>query len=285
VIIRTIYSEFQIPAAPGYDERMTQQPGLTVATWNVNSVRSRLSRLLGWLERRRPDVVCLQETKVVDDDFPRSDIEAAGYHCLINGQKTYNGVAILSLAPAQEIARALPGDTDESERRLLAASVAGVDVVSVYCPNGQEVGSEKYAYKLDWYRRLRQLLEARWAPDRPLAICGDFNVAPEDRDVWDPERWRGQVLFSDPEKEALAALTSWGLVDTLRTRRPEGGLYTWWDYRFGAFHRGWGLRIDHILATSPLAARCLAVEVDRDERKGDKPSDHAPVIAKFAATP
>ena len=254
---------------------------LTIATWNVNSVRSRLERLLAWLERRRPDVVCLQETKVVDRDFPRAEIEAAGYRCLVNGQKTYNGVAILSLAEAQPIAHALPGDTPDSERRILAASVAGISVASVYCPNGSEVGSDKYAYKLDWYGRLRLLLEQTWTPAQPLVVCGDFNVAPEDRDVWDPERWRGQVLFSDPEKAALASLTAWGLEDTLRRLRPEPGIYTWWDYRQGAFHRGWGMRIDHVLATPPLAERCLSVEVDRDERKGEKPSDHAPVIATF----
>jgi len=260
---------------------MEAQPRITVATWNVNSVRSRLSRLLAWLERRRPDVVCLQETKVVDADFPLAEITAAGYHCLINGQKTYNGVAILSREEARPIARALPGDTEESERRVLAASVAGINVAGLYCPNGSEVGSDKYAYKLDWYRRLRQLLEQTWTPADPLVVCGDFNVAPEDRDVWDPEKWRGQVLFSDPEKEALGLLTGWGLEDTLRRLHPEGGLYTWWDYRMGAFHRGWGMRIDHVLATPPLAVSCLAVEIDRDERKGEKPSDHAPVIATF----
>jgi exodeoxyribonuclease-3 len=261
---------------------MDSQRTITVATWNVNSVRTRLPRLLPWLERRRPDVVCLQETKVIDDDFPRAEIEAAGYRCLVNGQKTYNGVAILTRGDAAETARALPGDTPESDRRLLAASVAGIHVASVYCPNGQEVGSEKYAYKLDWYRRLRALLEATWTPAQPLVVCGDFNVAPEDRDVWDPEKWRGQVLFSDPEKEALRLLTDWGLEDALRRLRPDAGIYTWWDYRFGAFHRGWGLRIDHVLATPPLAARCVSVEVDRDERKGEKPSDHAPVVATFA---
>ena len=254
---------------------------LTIATWNVNSVRSRLERLLAWLERRRPDVVCLQETKVVDEDFPRTEIEALGYRCAVNGQKTYNGVAVLSREPARDVARALPGDGADAERRLLAAEVAGVTVASVYCPNGSEVGSDKYAYKLDWYARLRRLLDQSFSPDRPLAVCGDFNVAPEDRDVWDPERWRGQVLCSDAERRALGELTAWGLEDVLRRRRPEGGIYTWWDYRFGAFHRGWGLRIDHVLATPPLAARCVAVEVDRDERKGDRPSDHAPVVATF----
>jgi exodeoxyribonuclease III len=254
---------------------------VTVATWNVNSVRSRLPRLLPWLERRRPDVVCLQETKVVDEDFPRAEIEAAGYRCLVNGQKTYNGVAILSRDDAREVARALPGDSPDSDRRVLAASLAGIDVACLYCPNGGELGSDKYAYKLDWYRRLRALLESTWTPDRPLVVCGDFNIAPEDRDVWDPELWRGQTLFSEPEKQALRELMAWGLEDTLRRLHPEGGLYTWWDFRQGAFHRGWGLRIDHVLATPPLAARCLAVDIDRDERKGEKPSDHAPVIATF----
>jgi len=262
---------------------MLAEGSLTIATWNVNSVRSRLDRLLAWLDRRRPDVVCLQETKVVDEDFPRAAIEAAGYRCLINGQKTYNGVAVLSREEARPLVSALPGDGPDAERRLLAAEVGGVAVASVYCPNGQEVGSDKYAYKLDWYARLRRLLEERFSPAQPLAVCGDFNVAPADRDVWDPERWRGQVLFSDPERRALAALNEWGLEDTLRRLHPEGGIYTWWDYRFGAFHRGWGLRIDHVLATPSLAARCIAVDVDRDERKGDKPSDHAPVVATFGS--
>src|SRR5262249_32756612 len=154
-------------------------------------------------------------------------------------------------------------------------------IINIYAPNGSEVGSTKYAYKLDWYKRLRKLLDESFDPKDLVLICGDFNVAPEDRDVWDPTQWRGRILFSDPEKEALRNLIDWGLADTLRRRRQEGGIYTWWDYRGGAFHRGWGMRIDHILTSESLAERCVDVTVDRDERKGEKPSDHAPVVATF----
>ncbi len=252
---------------------------MKIASWNVNSVRTRLPRLLAWLERRQPDIVCLQETKVLDQDFPTVEIERLGYRCLLNGQKTYNGVAIISRAQATDPARCLPGDASDRDCRLLAASVAGIKIVNVYVPNGQEVGSNKYAYKLDWYRRLRVYLDASFDQRSDLLICGDFNVAPEDRDVWDPDQWRGQILFSEPEKEALQQVIEWGVTDAFRMHHSEGGLYTWWDYRAGAFHRGWGLRIDHILVTPSLAKRCTAVEIDRDERKGEKPSDHAPVIA------
>ena len=254
---------------------------MRIATWNVNSVRIRLPRLISWLERRRPDVVCLQETKVVDESFPLADIEALGYHCLLNGQKTYNGVAILSRTEPENAVRALPGDGPEAEHRLLIAAINGIQIVNVYAPNGGDVGLPKYAYKLEWYRRLRGFLDTSFDAGKNVLICGDFNVAPEDRDVWDPDRWRGQILFSEPEKEALRNLMSWGLEDALRLHSSEGGLYTWWDYRAGAFHSGWGLRIDHILVTEPLAKRCTGVEIDRDERKGEKPSDHAPVIATF----
>lgn len=255
---------------------------MIVATWNVNSVRVRLPRLLAWLERRRPDVACLQEIKVTDAGFPRAEVEALGYRTLVAGQPTYNGVAILARAEAREVARALPGEGDDAQRRLLVADVGAVRVVNVYAPNGQEVGSDKYAFKLDWYRRLLEYLARSATPERPLVLCGDLNVAPEDRDVWDPERWRGQVLCSEPEREAFRALIAWGLRDSLRLHRQETGLYTWWDYRAGAFHRGWGLRIDHVLLTPPAAARCTHVEIDRDERKGARPSDHAPVLATLA---
>jgi len=253
-----------------------------LATWNVNSIRIRLPRLLAWLERRRPDVVCLQEVKVTDEDFPRAELEALGYRVLVAGQRTYNGVAILSRAEPTEVARALPDDGDDAQRRLLVADVGGLRVVNVYGPNGQEVGSEKYAYKLDWYRRFRAFLDAGADAGRPVAVCGDLNIAPEDRDVWDPERWRGQVMASEPERAAFRSLLAWGLSDALRLHRPEGGLFTWWDYRAGAFHRGWGLRIDHILVSASVARGCSAVEIDRDERKGPKPSDHVPVVATLA---
>ena len=253
---------------------------LTVTTWNINSVRTRLPRLVDWLQRGKPAIVCLQETKVVDEDFPAGPLEALGYQCLVHGQKAYNGVAILTLLPATDVIRSLPRDPADAESRLLAATIGGIRIVNIYAPNGQVVGSEKYAYKLDWYGRLRELLDGD-DPRNEVLVCGDFNVAPEDRDAWDPELWRGQVLFSDLEKEALRRIVEWGLTDALRIHHPECGLYTWWDYRAGAFHRGRGMRIDHILVSAPLAKRCVAVEIDRQERKGEKPSDHAPVVATF----
>ncbi len=252
---------------------------MIVATWNINSIRMRLPRLLQWLERRQPDVVCLQETKVVNQDFPAGPLQDLGYHCTFHGQKSYNGVAVLSRSPIESVVARLPGDDADTECRFLACNAAGIAVLNLYVPNGGEVGAPKYSFKLEWLRRLRRHLDAAYRPQQELLVCGDFNVAPEDRDVWDPEQWRGKILFSDPEKEALRNLVDWGLADALRLHHAEGGIYTWWDYRAGAFHRGWGMRIDHILLSAPLAARCRAVEVDRDERKGEKPSDHAPLLA------
>jgi len=254
---------------------------MKIATWNVNSVRSRLPRLLPWLERHQPDILCLQETKVIDQDFPLLEIRALGYNCLISGQKTYNGVAIISKSEACDPILTLPEDGPAADRRIAAARIDGIRIVNIYAPNGRVVGSDKYAYKLDWYRRLRLYLDSCFSRDEQVLICGDFNVAPEDRDVWDPEMWRGRILFSEPEKEALRNVIDWGLKDALRLHRSEGGLFTWWDYRAGAFRRNWGLRIDHILLSEPLAKRCAGVEIDREERKGEKPSDHAPVIAEI----
>jgi exodeoxyribonuclease-3 len=253
-----------------------------LATWNVNSIRTRLPRLTAWLDVRRPDVVCLQETKVTDDQFPFDELRALGYEALVSGQQTYNGVAILARTAASEVTRRLPGEDDEAQRRFLVADVAGLRVMNVYGPNGQEVGSDKYAYKLDWYRRLHAFLAASAAAAHPIVLAGDLNIAPEDRDVWDPEKWRGQIMFSEPERRVFHDLLRWGFQDSLRLHREEGGLFTWWDYRAGAFHRGWGLRIDHVLLTPALAARCTAVEIDRDQRKGPKPSDHAPVVVTLA---
>jgi len=255
---------------------------MTIATWNVNSIRARLPRVLEWLERRRPDVLCLQETKIVDADFPRAEFEKLGYRIEAFGQRTYHGVAIASLRPAGAVARGLPDDAPDADRRVLAADFDGVRVVDVYAPNGTEVGSARFAYKLDWFRRLRAMLEATAKPTAPLLVCGDFNVAPEDRDVYDPDAWRGRLLFHPDERAALRELMAWGLVDAFREHESAGGHYTWWDYRAGAFHRGWGLRIDLMLMTAPLAARCRAVTIDRDARKGEKPSDHAPVVAELA---
>jgi exodeoxyribonuclease-3 len=251
-----------------------------IATWNVNSIRMRLPRLLAWLERRQPDVVCLQETKVEDERFPFAEVETLGYRALASGEKSYNGVAVLSRAEATEVIRCLPGDDPDPQRRVLAATVSGVRIVNVYAPNGGELGSPRYTYKLEWYRRLRAFLDAAFDAGQDLVLCGDLNIAPEDRDIWDPEQWRGQVMCTEPERDCFRSLTGWGLTDSLRMHAPETcGLYTWWDYRAGAFHRNWGLRIDHILLTPSLAKRCSTVEIDRDERKGPKPSDHVPVVA------
>lgn len=254
---------------------------MVIATWNVNSIRARLAKLVAWLEAKAPDVVCLQETKVVDEEFPFAELRSLGYEVASFGQKTYNGVAIASRLGVEHVRRGLPGD-ESGEARLVCAEVSGVTVASVYVPNGQEVGSEKYAFKLAWMEKLLAYLAGHFSPSDPLVLCGDFNVAPEDRDVWDPELWRGKILFSEPEREAFFKLIRWGLVDCLRLHHQEGGLYTWWDYRQGAFHRGWGMRLDHILATPPMAARCTTVVIDRDARKGEKPSDHAPVLATFS---
>lgn len=256
---------------------------MTLATWNVNSIRMRLPRLLAWLERRQPDVVCLQETKVTDAEFPHAELAPLGYRALVCGEPVYNGVAILTRSDGVDTVRRLPDDPPDGPRRLLATTVEGLRVVNLYAPNGSAVGSDKYAYKLAWYRRLRAFLDGAFAPGDPVVVCGDFNVAPEDRDVWDPETWRGQIMASEPERAAFRELLAWGLADALRIHRPhEGGIFTWWDYRAGAFHRNWGLRIDHVLLSGALANRCVTVEVDRDQRKGSKPSDHAPVVVTFA---
>jgi len=252
---------------------------MKLATWNVNSVRARLERLLGWLGREQADVVCLQELKVTDEEFPRLELEAAGWHAAVHGQKTYNGVAILSREPAQDVRTGF-GDGDP-EARLISARVGGVRVLSVYVPNGKIVGSDKWTYKLAWLDRLRAHLGATYDAGEPLAVCGDFNVAPEDRDVARVEEWRDSVLCHEEARAKLRALVAWGLVDTIRLHHAGDGPYSWWDYRMLGFPKNNGLRIDHILATRPLADRCREAYVVRDERKGKLPSDHAPVVAVF----
>jgi exodeoxyribonuclease-3 len=253
---------------------------MKVTTWNVNSIRSRQERVLDWIARREPDVLCLQETKATDDQFPRAPFEALGYHVEVWGQKTYNGVALLSRKTPEDVRRGLGGEEDE-QRRLIAARVAGYDVVCVYVPNGEAVDSPKFAYKLDWLGRLRGFLDAFSSPASRALVLGDFNVAPEDRDVHDPELWRGKVLFHPQEHAALAEVEAWGLEDLLRRHEQAGGLYTWWDYRALSFPRNAGLRIDLVLGTPAAAARCTGVLIERQERKGQKPSDHAPVTAFF----
>jgi exodeoxyribonuclease-3 len=255
---------------------------MKVATWNVNSVRARQERLVRWLEVQRPDVLCLQELKVQDEAFPFDAVRQAGYHAAVFGQKTYNGVAILSTSEPADVERGFGDSGPDAQARFICARIGRVHVASVYVPNGGEHGSEKYAYKLEWLKRLRAHLDRRFDKGSDLVLCGDFNVAPEARDVHDPAAWAETVLFSPEVREALARVCGWGLVDTLRLHHQDAGLYTWWDYRMLAFPKNHGLRIDHILASEPLAKRCDSVTIVREERKGKQPSDHAPVVASFS---
>ena len=224
---------------------------MLLATWNVNSIRARLPRVLPWLEERQPDVVCLQETKCIDDEFPRDEIEALGYHVEIYGQRTYNGVAILSREPVTNVVRGLPDDEPDADRRVIAGTVGDMDVYGFYVVNGQSVGTEKFDYKLAWLERVRQLVEARYDPSRKIVLCGDFNVAPDDRDVWDPAHWHERILCSTPEREALQRLVDIGFQDAFRAFHEEGGYYSWWDYRTLGFPKNRGLRIDHIFVSRP----------------------------------
>lgn len=254
---------------------------MKIAAWNVNSVRARLDRLVDWLKSAQPDVVCLQELKCADAEFPMEAVREAGYHAAVHGQKTYNGVAILAKTEPTDVVRGLSDGVDDSHSRLIAATVNGVRVLSVYAPNGQEVDSPAYQYKLEWYARLRRYLDARHKPGEPLVLCGDWNVAPEDIDTWDPALWEGQTLFTVRERTALKHLCAFGLTDTFRELHPTEQRFSWWDYRMLAFPKNKGLRIDHIFATAPMAERLVAADVDREARKGKQPSDHAPVWAEF----
>jgi exodeoxyribonuclease-3 len=252
-----------------------------IATWNVNSIRSRVERVVAWTARERPDVLCLQEIKTTDDGFPLERFAELGYHAEVFGQKTYNGVALLSLEPVTKVVRNLPDDEEDAPRRLIAGTVDGVRIVNVYVPNGQSPESEKFAYKLDWLARLRAFLDDTAKPGGSLVLLGDFNIAPEERDVRYIDLWRGHIHFHPKEHAALARIQSWGLYDLLRKHHEEGGLYSWWDYRQLAFQKNNGLRIDLILGTKKMLNRCTGVEIFRDERKGESPSDHVPVVAEF----
>jgi exodeoxyribonuclease-3 len=254
---------------------------MRLVTWNVNSIRQRRERLLALLARHSPDVVCLQETKVLDADFPAEELRSAGYEAATLGQKGYNGVAILSKTPLAQVSAGFRDGGDDAQSRLLAATVDGVRVITAYVPNGQSVGSEKYAFKLEWYERLRKYLEREADPARPLALAGDFNVAPADIDVHEPLAWVGQIMCSDLERASLVRVLEWGLVDSFRRKHPEQKAFTWWDYRMLGFQKNRGLRIDHLLVTPALYERLEEVVIDREERKGKGASDHAPVVATF----
>lgn len=254
---------------------------MRIATWNVNSIRVRLPQLLDWLAAAQPDVVALQEIKCVEERFPRAELAAAGYAAAVSGQPTYNGVALLSrIGTPTDLVTDLPGPADP-QRRVIAATVGGVRVVGLYCPNGQAVGSDKYAYKLEWFARLERFLAAELAAHPALVALGDFNVAPEDRDVHDPDAWRGMVLCSEPERAALRALAALGLEDCFRRFPQRERSFSWWDYRGAGYGRNAGLRIDLVLASAPLAARCTLCAIDEAPRSLERPSDHAPVVADF----
>jgi exodeoxyribonuclease-3 len=253
---------------------------MLLATWNVNSLRVRLPHLREWLAANPVDVIALQETKLPDADFPRDDIEALGYQVACCGQRTYNGVAILARTPLTDVATGIPGFEDE-QKRVLAATIAGVRIIDVYVPNGQTVASEKYEYKLRWLVALRAYVQAELARHPSLVMLGDYNIAPEDRDVHDPKAWEGSVHVSEPERAALRALLATGLEDCFRRFEQPEKSFSWWDYRMMAFRRNAGLRIDLILASTALAQKCGTCHIDKGPRKLERPSDHAPVLASF----
>ena len=253
---------------------------MKIASWNVNSLKVRLPHLLDWLASAQPDVVALQETKTVDESFPLEEIEAAGYRVVFSGQKTYNGVAILSKTAAQDVITDLPG-LDDPQRRVLFATIGDVRIMDVYVPNGSEVGSEKYVYKLNWLEHLQRALEAELKAHDKVVLLGDFNIAPDDRDVHDPEGWKEKILCSTPEREALQGLLGAGMCDTFRKFEQEEASFSWWDYRAAGFRRNLGLRIDLILASKAMCDDCSASEIDKVPRAWERPSDHAPVIATF----
>ena len=258
---------------------------MKIATWNINSVRAREARLVAWLAKHGPDVVCLQETKTEDAGFPEAALRAAGYDVVLFGQKSYNGVAIAAKRPLalEDVTRGFGGDDADApystDARVIAATVGGIRVIDVYVPNGEDLGTDKYAYKLAWYGRLRRYLDRTATAATPLVLCGDFNVTRDDQDVWSPAAWAGKIHCSPPERAALANVLDFGLADLFRERTPDGGVFSWWDYRGVSFFKNQGLRIDYVFATAPVAARCTACAIDRDARKGQDASDHAPVIA------
>ena len=252
---------------------------MRIVSWNINSLRKRQDRLFAWLEATQPDVVCLQETKCPDEQFPALALQAAGYRSACHGEKSYNGVAILAKSELLDVRASLCDQVTDAQARVISATIGDVRVFSIYAPNGQAVGSPAYQYKLEWYRRLRDCIAKEKSSD--LAVCGDFNVAPEDIDVYDPNLWRGAIMASEGERAAFQELCKIGLRDTLRIHHKEGELFSWWDYQMRAFEKNRGLRIDAVLASEKPAAKCIASGIDHEMRKGKEPSDHAPVWAEF----
>lgn len=261
-------------------------PAMQVVTWNVNSIKARLERVLTWIREHEPDVLCLQELKVEDDKFPRAEFSDAGYHCAVYGERAYNGVAIVSREEPSNVRQGLGDGVHDPQARLVRVNVGGVEVITAYVPNGKRVGTEDYRYKLKWLGRLRSMLDRDYDPDDPVILCGDFNVAVDEKDVSKPSGWAQSVLFHPQMRKALQEVLDWGLADTFRPHHPEGGIYSWWDYRGPMWRKDEGLKIDYVFATKSLVERCTAASVDKDERDPKrnaevKPSDHAPVIAQI----
>jgi exodeoxyribonuclease-3 len=258
---------------------------MKVVTWNVNSLRARLDQVLDWLEAERPDIACFQETKLADQEFPADAFGDLDYDVIFHGERSYNGVAIASREPMESTWKGLPGESGDAAKRLIGATIGGLRVISAYVPNGQAVGSDKYYYKLEWMESLLRFLESGPGPSEPLIICGDYNLAPTDLDVWDPAAMAGSTHVSPPEREAFQKLIRWGLADAYRTLHPATRAFTWWDYRAGSFQKNMGLRIDHFLVTRPLLDRTTEVRIDVDARRGSGASDHAPVVLELGAAP
>jgi len=253
---------------------------MKIATWNVNSLKVRLPHVLDWLATSQADILCLQETKTIDENFPVEDIKAAGYNVVFSGQKTYNGVAIISKKEAGDIVTDVAG-LEDPQRRILGATIDGTRILNLYVVNGQEVGSEKYAHKLHWLDRITAHISEQLQQYERFVVLGDFNIAPDDRDVHDPEAWHERILCSTPERDALQKILELGLADTFRLFEQEENSYSWWDYRAAGFRRNRGLRIDLVLASKALADTCRACTIDKEPRRLERPSDHTPVIAEF----
>lgn len=254
---------------------------MKIATWNVNSINIRLEQVLGWLEKHKPDALCLQETKCTDDKFPVADFLEAGYKSAFLGQKSYNGVAILSPFEIESVQMNFPDDDADAPKRLIAGTVNGIRIVNTYIPNGTELWTDKFTFKLDWLQRLRRFFDETCDKNSDVLLCGDFNVAPDERDVWNVGFWEGKLHFSKPERAAIHHVKQWGFVDVFRQANGDEKLYSWWNYREGAFFKNQGLRIDHIWTSKSLAEKCTACWIDRKPRGAVRPSDHAPVVAEF----
>ena len=254
---------------------------MKIATWNVNSLNVRMPQLLPWLESAQPDVLCLQETKCVDENFPVEALKEAGYESAFIGQKSYNGVAILSKFPISNVQKNFLDDDDESPKRMISATVNGVHIVNTYIPNGTELWTDKFTFKLDWLQRLRRYFDATFDTGKDVLLCGDFNVAMEEIDVWNSLAWTGKLHFTKTERAAMYNVKQWGFADVYRKMHPDLKEFSWWDYRAGAWQNNHGLRIDHIWTSSALSDRCTSCVIDKTPRHLEKPSDHAPVVAEF----